>query len=203
MRRAIAVVGALVLFGACGGDNPKLAKPKTTTTDALTGRGADDDAGANTTARFKPSQPGNAVTTEYNPVDAEAYTDGGDYDNGRHAGMVKSFDADRVGVDVVQFLTGDEAKEAYAEDTGNTDGPDNDYYVRNQSKTVRNLPVDRHVVIRVNNTGGYPPSDPNDGHEVSVDTFQTYFDNGTAANAIFWFTIKDGLVVSIEEQYVP
>ena len=143
------------------------------------------------------------TTTSATTTEPTAYAESGDYVNGRHIAKLTAFDESSVSFDVVQFLTGEAAKQAFDEDTGSHEPPDNDYYIRNQNPLVRTLPVAGDVVIHVNNAGGYPPSDPNNGHAVNASTLKSYVDAGPAKNGYFWLTIKDGTVTAIEEQFVP
>ena len=173
MRRSTTMAAVLLLaLSACSDDaEPKSAATTTTSTTELVG------------------------------VDEEAYVESGDYVNGRHIAQLTAFTDTEVTFDVVQFLTGDAAKRAYKDDTG--EEPDTDYYVRNQSKQLRTLPLSDDLSIRVNNTGGYEPSEPDDGHEVSWLTFDSYMKTANATQGYFWITIESGRVAAIEEQYVP
>jgi hypothetical protein len=142
-----------------------------------------------------------ASTTEFAGVRPDAYVDSGDYVNGRHVATLTALDETSISFDAVQFLTGEAAQQAYQEDAGAE--LDSDFYVRNQNPLVRTLPLAADVVIRVNNSGGYPPNDPGEGHEVNVSTLKSYFDAGPAKSGYFWLTIKGGAVTAIEEQFVP
>ena len=221
MRRVAAVMaGGLLLLGACA-DEPKLADPERRTPTTRSGRAGTSapDAGGSAGDRSESGDRGGSqqggTTRQRGDTSAGGgpggpggsavlgdYRAEGDYDNGRHIGHLTSFEDSTLGIDVVRFLRGDEAKEAYAQETGSTDGPPNDYYVQNQSKTVRLLPLDDDVVIRVNTAGGYEPSAPNEGRRVSSATFASYFEDGPV-EGLFWITIEGGRVVAIEQQYLP
>lgn len=160
---------------------------------------------------------GDDKTVEYAPVpdggtttivtDPQGYVDQGDYSFGRHIGKITAIDVthDTFTIDVMQFLTGDAATAAYQEDTGEAGPPENDYYVRNQNKQLRTFSVVGDVDIRVNNSGGFPPADPGEGHKVDWATFGTYFtgDPAPAQHGYFWITLEGGLVTEIAEQFVP
>jgi hypothetical protein len=182
-RTLIAVVAAVLVLSGCSDDDPKTeaspttAGEKTTTTDV-------------------------AVT----PTD---YVESGDYVNGRHIGLIQSADAatHTIDIDIVQFLSGDAAIKAYREDTGDTSGtPDNDYYVRNQSKQIRHLEAIDSAVLRVQSLGEfYDASSPDKGKSVTWPTFADYWTSkhGEAVVSLFWVTLREGYVVAVEQQFVP
>ena len=133
--------------------------------------------------------------------------------DGRSFGFIRSVDARArtISFDLAEFLEGDEADEAYREDSGlsGDEEVENDYYVRNQNPRLRTLEVAEDAKIRV-------VGDPPDTVEGSWDDFaaafssdeiQPFNDDGSAsyrgANGRYWITVADGSVVSIEEQYVP
>lgn len=122
---------------------------------------------------------------------------------GIYAAHVRAFDptASTLTFDVVQWLTGDDAVEAYRHDEpGTTDGPPNDYYVVNQSHTERTVPVAPDVtvgLVRLATTGTV---------DVKPGTFSElpgYVPAGDPATTVYWLTVADGTVTGICEQYRP
>ncbi|HVT76446.1 MAG TPA: hypothetical protein VHD87_05410 [Acidimicrobiales bacterium] len=189
MRRgAVVIVAVALLFGACGGKSKSSAGGTTTTT------------GHTTTSSV-------ATTSVTEPT---AYANAGDYVNGRHIGLIKAVNADHtVDVDVVQFLTGQAAIDAYRQDTGDTSGtPDDDYYVRNQNKLVRHLSLAADAVFRVQSLGqdGTTATSPDQGKSVTFADFIGFWSGShhdQAVSTMFWITLTDGKVVTVEEQFVP
>ena len=200
-RAAASVVLALALLGACKGDSSKTSHDAASTRTTKATR-------ATTSTTETVGGHGTPTTNKNSPASDDEYADQGDYVNGRHAALITSVDHNNraITVDVVQFLTGDAAKKAYSEDLHTNEPPDDDYYVRNQSKQLRTFPVPTDASIRVNVLGGYDPSEPEKGHQVDWDTFTGYFSGeteGTAKAAPFWITLVDGKAVDVFEQYVP
>lgn len=185
MRSRAVVITAVVLafMGACAGGK--------------------SEQSSDTTNPNAPSPP----TTPVDGTTPHGYVDQGDYSFGRHIARITAIDVahDKLTVDVMQFLTGDAATKAYEEDTGEKEPPENDYYVRNQNKQLRTFSVVADVDIRVNNSGGFPPADPGEGHQVDWATFGGYFTGDPAPGkyGLFWITLEGGLVTEIAEQFVP
>ena len=110
--------------------------------------------------------------------------------------------------DEAEFLTGDEAQRAAVEDGALPPGEpvSNDYYIRNPDKSTRTLLVATDAEI----TARRCPLCRN-GRPGNVDDFlgsfmkkgQTYADPYRGAESLYWLTIEDGVVVAIDEQYVP
>jgi hypothetical protein len=130
---------------------------------------------------------------------------------GRHPTYLTSSTSRRRSVtfDVIQFLTGEEAIAAYEEDVPEDPdvGPPNDYWIRNVSSRLRTLPIAPDVAVTVVRLGRAER-----GRRRDVDA-------GRAAGpprrrrparptvgwawSPFWLTVEDGVVVAIEEQYLP
>lgn len=183
-RLAALVALSMVLFGACSDD-----KPSTSSTTTTTG----------------------ATATPTTAFVVHGYVDQGDYVNGRHIALVTGVDTAKrtITIDVEQFLTGDAAIKAYKEDGGDQESPDNDYYIRNQSKQLRTFPVAVQPTIRLQSLGsenGPVPTSPDKGQAVTFADFAGYFSGDTAGAAratLFWVTLENGEAKRIEEQFVP
>ncbi len=117
--------------------------------------------------------------------------------DGRHAGYLKSVDVGgrTVVVDVIQFLTGEEAVLASVGDGNGSEVP-NDYYIRNQNPRLRTLVFAPRVDVRVLDT-----LDPARLVAADVDALAQLVANGTPSP--FWLTLSGGRVVSVEQQYLP
>jgi hypothetical protein len=72
--------------------------------------------------------------------------------DGRHPVLIKTVDVQgrRITFDLIQFLTGEAAIKAAAEDHQESPPP-NDYYIRNVNPRLRTLPVRSGATITVNN----------------------------------------------------
>ena len=57
--------------------------------------------------------------------------------DGQHAVRIDAVGEHTLTVDVIQWLSGKEADDAYAEETGDTSGVPNDYFIRNSSTESR------------------------------------------------------------------
>jgi hypothetical protein len=106
-----------------------------------------------------------------------------------------------VVADVVQWLTGDQARLAYqADNPDDPDGPPNDYYIRNEDPLLRTLEVapDAEVGLVFLTEDGDPDVDP-----ATFEDLAGYVARDEGRAAVFWLTLRDGVVTAIEEQYRP
>ncbi len=110
--------------------------------------------------------------------------------------------------DLIEFLTGDAAKQAWkkANPGSDQDGPDDDYYIVNDNPKLRTLPIASTVTVSVlQNDGGSP-----DPMSITLAAFPAYLahakpdtsDHQLSYNP-FWLTVQNGQIVKIEEQFVP
>jgi hypothetical protein len=129
--------------------------------------------------------------------------------DGRHFGALVAVGADqdppRLAIDVQQWFTGAAADEAAAEDgalpPGETHVP-NDYYIRNQDTRWRILPIDPAAQVAMT---VYPYGDPEAPRTVTLTRFAELFADaeGSVRWFPYWVTVRDGVVVEIEQQYIP
>lgn len=185
---ALALLVAATL-GACSDDDS--ATPSTTT------------APAEATTSTTPGEPPGGEE-DYTPGDFVQTTA---YADGRHAAFIRFVDGEArtVDVDLAEFLTGDAAVSAHEEDTGSAGGLDTDYYVRNRSKAVRRWALADDLRLRVNSLAGVDPSQE-PYRDVDFVTFVGYFYNeetsDQAEETLFWISVKGGVVIGAEEQYL-
>jgi len=110
-----------------------------------------------------------------------------------------------LSADYANFLTGDEAAAAAAE-RGDESPPPNDYYIVNDNRKLRTLKVAPRVKVQlVSNADG--TSDPS-GYTADFETWANHFaapsdENAAIRQAPYWLTLKGGVVVAIEEQFLP
>jgi hypothetical protein len=141
-------------------------------------------------------------------------TDDGDepaavLEDGRHATLLHGLDIDgrTITVDVVQFLTGQEAIDVYRRDYPDEPlGPPNDCYVVNANPRLRTLPVADGVTVRVVRLGESTGANPSPGTWEELPSHlarNTPDDPDLLSYSPFWITVDDGRVTAIEEQYTP
>jgi hypothetical protein len=128
---------------------------------------------------------------------------------GRSFGIIKSVDATygTLVFDLEQFFSGDAANRAAREDgvIGPNESVDNDYYIRNVNPKLRTVPISSDlqiVLIKWSNCCEHTFS-PN------LATFAKAFpgpgptDDFRGPASPYWLTVKGGVIVKIEEQYLP
>jgi hypothetical protein len=119
--------------------------------------------------------------------------------DGRHPTYLKHVDVPNrtVTFDLIQFLTGDEAKKAYVKDhPEDPGGSPNDYYIINENPRLRTLPVVAGVEVTVLWLGGGAQPE-----KISFEELPEYL--ASKAQGPFWLTVDDGDVFEIEEQFIP
>jgi hypothetical protein len=128
-------------------------------------------------------------------------------EDGRHAVYLTDLDVDgrTVEVDVIQFLTGDEAiaawNEAHPDDPG---GPPNDYVIVNQNPRLRQLPVADTVRVTVPDFEGGLHA-----REIAFADLPARLagnpmpGQGRIWPNPFWLTVVDDTVTAMDEQYIP
>ncbi|HVF73475.1 MAG TPA: hypothetical protein VM938_00395 [Acidimicrobiales bacterium] len=117
--------------------------------------------------------------------------------DGRHAAYVKSVDvgARTVTVDVIEFLTGEEAVLASVGDGKGSEVPD-DYYIRNHNARLRTLPLAPGAEVRVLDV-----LDP--ARSVAADADALVQLVATGSPTPYWLTVAGGRVAKVEQQYLP
>jgi hypothetical protein len=129
-------------------------------------------------------------------------------DDGRHFGRLLAVGVDqrppRLVIDVQQFFMGEEADQAALEDGVIQPGEHipNDYYIRNDDPRWRTLPIDPTAEVSLTT---FPFGDVDAPGVVTLQRFGTIWaaDRGSITLFPFWITVEDGVVVAIEEQYLP
>lgn len=181
IRRTAAALAVTVLLGACGGDGREPAAT-TTSTPALTTSTTSTAAPSSTTAG-----PAGSTTTAA-PVIAD----------GRHPVYLTAVDlAGRtVTFDLIQFLTGDAGIAAYREDTGESDTPPNDYWIRNVNAKLRTVRLGADVGVRL-----LPASGGAEPEGSTLEKLAAYVPANPGR--MFWLRVAGGAVVDVEQQYLP
>jgi hypothetical protein len=118
-----------------------------------------------------------------------------DPSSGTYAAQSLSVVADRrVRFDVVQILSGAEADEAYARETGDRPGVPNDYLIVNERAQLRVAPVRDDASVLALRADGYAGT----LHAVPLRDLPT-----DSADRTFWLTFDDGSITEICHQYRP
>ena len=139
--------------------------------------------------------------------------DGAALDDGRHFGYVRAVniasDPATIDFDVAEFLSSQIAQDAAVEDGVIRPGEPvpNDYYIRNEDKSVESLEVSPDVKV----THVQCPTSCSEGLPGDFDAFAAAFkgqgytlnDEYRGAESQYWVTVDGGEVVAIDEQYLP
>jgi len=128
--------------------------------------------------------------------------------DGRHPVYLTGLDvaAGTVEFDLIQFLGGVEAEEAYHRDNPSAPpgGPPNDYYVVNDNPRLRVLPVAEGAAITVLDwTGGFEPRTIGFVDLPAALADDVVPDDERLWPNPFWLTVEDGTVTAMEEQFIP
>lgn len=129
-------------------------------------------------------------------------------DNGRHFGYIKSVDlATRPGTaafDLAYFLSGADANQAAAE-RGYETPVSNDYFIVNDNPKLRTLAVSPDVRIVLLDWRHCCEKTFVADPERFQDSFSwtRHAGNYRGTFSQYWLTVQNGVVVSIEEQYLP
>jgi hypothetical protein len=124
-----------------------------------------------------------------------------DLKDGRHYAYLKALDTTKLTLtlDVVQFLTGEEAEKAAADDGEEA----YDYYIRNQNTKLRTLTVAPGAAVVVNTLTASETGSSSKDKAITLAKLATYFAKGEAQERVFYVTLSGSRVVKINEQYLP
>ena len=119
--------------------------------------------------------------------------------DGRHPSFIKAVGGGVVTMDLVEFLTGDAAAKAWQQKNPDSeqDSPDNDYFIVNDNPKVRKLPLDPSVKVKVVGASG-----PGAEETIAAGGIEKHFGN-LLTGTLFWFTVQQGAVTKIEQQFLP
>ncbi len=203
--RSRAGVGALIvslsLLTGCSDDGAEAADPALPTTPAEA-----DTPSPTTPAEAETPVAAEAPSETEAPAETETPDEPTDLEDGRHPAYIADIDvnASTITVDVIQFLTGDDALAAYAEEHPGETRPPYEYYIRNVNPRLRTLPAASDVAVTVL----WLDSDI-DTENIAFDELPAYFATNPGTQSKyewllpFWLTVRDGQVTAIEEQYLP
>ena len=101
--------------------------------------------------------------------------------------------------DVVQWLSGEDARQAWAEHyPDDPTGPPNDYLIVNESERVRTAPVERDATVFLTHLGtdGTASVEPD-----TIEALGSYISDATSDT--YWLTFDSNAITEICEQYRP
>jgi hypothetical protein len=126
---------------------------------------------------------------------------GTDLPDGVHVGRILRISpaAGSVTVDIVQFLTGDAAARAAAEDNAEVPPP-NDYYIRNADPRLRTLSVASGAPITVNVHGAQESGSATTNIPKTLTELAGI---EGIEDGLFRLTLEDGQVIRLAEMYLP
>ena len=128
--------------------------------------------------------------------------------DGRHPVYLTGLDVvgGTVEFDLIQFLGGAEAEEAYHRDYPDAPPglPPNDYYIVNENPRLRVLPLAPGAPITVLDwNAGFEPRTIGFADLPAALADDLYPDDGRLWPTPFWLTVEDGAVTAMEEQFLP
>lgn len=128
--------------------------------------------------------------------------------DGRHPVYLTGLDVatGTVEFDLIQFLGGAEAEEAYHRDNPDAPpgGPPNDYYIVNDNPRLRVLPVAEGAAVTVLDwNAGFVPRSITFADLPAALADDLYPDDGRLWPTPFWLTVEDETVTAMEEQFIP
>lgn len=110
------------------------------------------------------------------------------------ARFLTALEGRKLQFDVVQWLGGDDADEAYLRESGDDSGAPNDYYIVNERDELRTAPVADEAVILMLRADGHAGS----LHTVPFDSIPIDDPHRT-----FWLTFTEDAITEVCQQYRP
>jgi hypothetical protein len=130
-------------------------------------------------------------------------------EDGKNFGFIKSVQLTAqpqfIVFDLAYFLTGDAANQASEAHGGENPVP-NDYYIVNDNPRLRVLAVSPGLNIQLLDWGHCCDAFFRADYQLFQDSFtHTKYPTGNykGTNSPYWLTVRNGVVVKIEEQYLP
>ena len=187
-----AVLLCVALAGCSGGD------PTATPTQLPAAPSAPETSEPPPTPEPTTAAPTRKATPKPPTVTATPPTDLAD---GKHYAYLKSFDTTKrvLTFDVVQFLTGEAAEKAAAEDGKEA----YDYYIRNVNAQLRTLSFLVSTTVVVNTLAAGETGSSSQDTRITHAKLASYFASGEAQARLFFLTLVEGVIDEIHEQYLP
>jgi hypothetical protein len=194
---ALAAFGSLAMT-ACDGNASTAAPTPTATTvsdSATTGSGTPAETAGSAATGGTGTAKGSGTKTS-GPGGAQSLPDG------THDGYLTAVDTAKrtITFDKVELLTGEAARKAYQKkNPGVTDDPPNDYFLVNDNKLLRTLPVADGVTVSVIDVAKGSSVATTKSSFAKLPAFLADKDNST----LFKLSVKGGKVTALESIYLP
>lgn len=203
-RRLLSIVGILALVaGACGdSDGADTSSASTSTSSA----GSGSPTTSSTTVASTTSTQGTFVTERScHEGSSEATFDD---EAGVYATLLTDIDpaAPSLSFDVVQWLVGEDATDAWQEEyPDDPNGPPNGYFIENENPTVRTAPVADDVVVRLVRLDEDADADLDPGTFAELPDYLAGQpdQNGAISHTPYWLAFEAGEITGICEQFTP
>jgi hypothetical protein len=194
--RAGLLIGVALTVGCTGDDATtttasSVQQPTSTTEEPVATSTSVATSTTSTVVGFDrcPSAPAGSSPAEFDPA-AGTYS---------AQGVTLDLATGSLEFNVVQWLTGDDARKVWLEDNPDDPyGPPNDYYIVDASDRVRTAPVDSDAAVYLVHLDDGTTAVEAD----SLDGLAQYLDGGDPVYT-YWLTFDDGVVTEICEQYRP
>lgn len=200
-RAAVAVLVLLAMFGAACGDSDTADTVATTTSTSAVTTAPESPATVDPAAPEPEPQPQSLQSCPGATGNSPATFDGG---SGTYAAFIVEFIAADIPLsfDVVQWMTGEAARKAYSEDhPEDSEGPPNDYYVRNESTRTREADVASDARVWLVKLEEDSDADVD---RATFEELSSYNENSEGGSFhIFWLTFQNDEIVEICEQFRP
>lgn len=203
-RRLLSIVGVIALVAvACGDSGAPDPSSAATSTSAID---PDSSTTSSSAAETTTSTPATFVTERscHDGSSEAAFDD----QRGVYATLLTGIDpaAPSLSFDVVQWLVGEDATDAWHEEyPDDPDGPPNGYFIKNENSAVRTAPVADDVVVRLVNLDEDADADLDPGTFAELPDYlaEQPDQNGSISHTPYWLAFEAGEIVGICEQFTP
>jgi hypothetical protein len=204
-RRAAAALLVALVVGGCtrqsgsaGAQGDAGTGGGSTTTPSASGPPTTGPTGTTAAEGGGSGGGGGATSSTGAPGGAEP---AGELADGRHPVRIVALDTRNktVRFDLIQFLQGAEAEQAYKEEGS---GEQLDYFIRNSSKRLRTLATTPGLTVVVNLLAAAETGSSTKDTKITFAKLASY-PPSRLADAIFWLTVSHDRIIRIEEQYLP
>jgi hypothetical protein len=190
MRRGIALAVMALVLVACSDDEPSTSAAPESSTTTL-------ESGPTSTTESVPVDNGSCPNAPAGSSSSQFESALGTY---AVQGVALGAEPPSVTFDVVQWLSGDDARRTWlADHPEDPDGPPNDYYIVNDNDRLRTAPVDTDATVRLTHLF----TDATASVELdTLDGLGGYLAEEHSGDT-YWLTFDNGVVSEICEQYRP
>lgn len=203
-RRLLSIVGIFALVAVACGDSDD---GDTSSSSTSTGSGGSASSTTSSTTPEATTSTHRTFITERSCHEGSSeatFDDAG----GVYATLLTDIDpaAPSLSFDVVQWLVGEDADDAWHEEyPDDPDGPPNGYFIKNENPTVRTAPVADDVVVRLVRLDEDADADLDPGTFAELPDYLAGQpdQNGSIAHTPYWLAFEGGEITGICEQFTP